>query len=56
MFPRYSLWMVFTSGALMIAGCLVNYFTGNQVNIWLLGLGLLLLIYGTAMLLFYKPK
>lgn len=56
MFPRISLWMVLVSGILMTTGCLVNYLTNNPVNNWLLGLGLLMLIYGLAMILFYRPK
>jgi hypothetical protein len=54
MFPKLSLKMLLLASILLVSGCLVNALVGNPVNLWYLGIGLLVLIYSTAMLLFKK--
>ena len=54
MFPKLSLKMLLLASILLITGCLINALVGNPVNIWFLGIGLLVLIYSTAMLFFKK--
>ena len=56
MFPRLSLKMLLLSSILLTSGCLVNALVGNAVNLWFLGIGLVVLIFSTAMLLFRKEK
>jgi LPXTG-motif cell wall-anchored protein len=48
--------MLLVSGLLLVIGSLINHLSGNEVNLWYLGFGLLMLIFSTAMLLFYKKK
>ncbi|MGI8555644.1 MAG: hypothetical protein ACR2LT_04735 [Pyrinomonadaceae bacterium] len=54
MFPKSSFIMMLVAGLMLVAAMAINFFSDHEVNKYYLGIGLLLVIFSTAMLLFKK--
>ncbi|MGI9035865.1 MAG: hypothetical protein ACR2GD_07475 [Pyrinomonadaceae bacterium] len=54
MFPKSSFVMMLVAGLMLVAAMAINFFSSNEVNMYYLGLGLILVIFSSAMLMFKK--
>ena len=54
MFPKSSFIMMLVAGAMLVIAMTIDFFGNKEVNKYYLGLGLILIIFSTAMLLFKK--
>jgi hypothetical protein len=56
MFPKVSFVMILVSGCLLLVASLVNFLSGNPINLWLIEAGAVFVLIGSAVLLFSRKN